>query len=94
MLSLIILLPLAATLLIWLLVDPRTARWVAGAGALLTLGLTLVPVMRFDAGGGGIPAGLSFDYVSLLEMPRPPATSSASTPNSPRISSARPAARG
>ena len=53
MLSLIILLPLAATALIWMLPDPRKARWVAGASALLTLCLTLALAVRFDAGDGG-----------------------------------------
>lgn len=53
MLSLIILLPLAATALIWLLPDPRRARWVAAVSAVLTLCLTLAVAVKFDAGDSG-----------------------------------------
>ncbi len=53
MLSLIILLPMVATALIWLLPNPRQARWVAGISAVLTLCLALTLVVKFDAGDSG-----------------------------------------
>ncbi len=57
MLSRIILLPLAATLLIWLLPDPRRARWLAGMGVPATSGfpaefLILVSALNTHTGAG------------------------------------------